>query len=225
MPGKKLRKIAKVFSPKHVIKQLNGSRVYRDVAKQYDLVYFGNVSSHDDHEMVRGLTVSAAHQDRHYCMGTIQGYDVIMLERTDSLTFPGKPVEAYRWVILQIDLENLHLPHVFIDARQHPSTFYDALFAKFARLNAVDVNMFADHDPRFSQNFTVYSAPDKQLEMIHTLRPEITAMLGHHFTNFDFEIFDDRLIVYSSNRTPSKQLIDYMLRAGIWLAREIESKT
>jgi hypothetical protein len=224
MHGKKLRKIAKAFSPHHIVKQLGGSRVYHAAAKQYDLVYFGNVSSRDEHEMVRGLTVSAAHQDRHYCMGTVQGYDIILLERTDSLTFPGKPTEAYRWVILQIDLENLHLPHVFIDTRQHASTFYDALFAKFARLSAVDVNMFADHDSRFPHSFTVYTSPADQLDMIHVLRPEITATLGHHFTNFDFEIFDDRLIVYSSNRAPSKQLIDLMLRAGIWLAREIEAK-
>lgn len=225
MKIKKIKKFASSLSPHHVMKRLSGSRVYNDVAKHYSLVYFGSVSTHDDeHEIVRGLTVSADHQDRHYCVGTVQGFDVVLLERTDKLSFPGKPAESQRWIMLQVDLRGVQLPHVFIDARNHSSTFYDTLFAKYAQFNAVDVNLFADHDPRFSQTFTVYTTPTDQPEMIQLLRYDITAMLGHHFTHFDFEIFDDRLIVYSANRAPSKQLIDHMLRVGVWLAQEIESK-
>lgn len=225
MKAKKLRKLARSLSPHHVLKRLSGARIYNDVARVYGLVYFGSVSAHDDeHEIVRGLTVSAVHQDRHYCVGTVEGYDVVLLERTDNLSFPGKPTEAQRWIMLQVDLQGVQLPHVFLDSRQHSSTFYDTLFAKFARFSAVDGNVFADHDPRFAHSFTVYADPNDQLEMIHLLRGDITATLGHHFTHFDFELFDDRLIVYSSNRAPSKQLIDHMLRVGIWFAREIETK-
>jgi hypothetical protein len=226
MKGKKLKKLITSLSPHHVLKRLTGARVYNDVARLYGLVYFGNVSTRDEeYEMVRGLTVSAAHQDRHYCVGTVQGYDVILLERTDNLTFPGKPIETQRWIILQVDLRaTTHLPHVFLDNRQHSSTFYDTLFAKFGRFNAADVNLFADHDPRFSGNFSVYITPDNQLGMIQLLTHDMTATLGHHFTQFDFEIFDDRLLVYSANRPPSKQLINHMLRVGIWFAREIEQK-
>ncbi len=220
----KIKRLTRSLSPHRIIKHLSGTRVYNDIAKQYDLVYFGSVNANDDdYEMVRGLTVSAAHQDRHYCVGSVQGYDIVLLERTDNLSFPGKPTEFQRWVILQIDLQNVHLPHVFLDARQHSSTFYDALFAKFGYFKPVDGNVFADHDPKFSQSFTTYVSLTQQLEMIHLLRHDITATLGHHFTQFDFEIFDDRLIVYSSNRAPSKQLVDHMLRAGIWLAHEIET--
>jgi len=226
MKRKKLRRIAGSLSPHHILKRLSGERIYNDIARRYGLVYFGSVSAHDDdYEMVRGFTVSTEHQDRHYCVGTVEGFDVILLERTDNLTFPGKPVEIQKWIILQVDLRNVRLPHIFLDNKQHSALFYDALFAKFSRFSAVDVNVFADHDSRFVQNFTVHSTPSDQLEMIHILRHEMTATLGHHFTAFDFELFDDRIIVYSSNHAPSKQLVDNMLRAGVWLAREVESKT
>lgn len=222
---KRVRKIIGALSPHHVAKQLSAARVYRDIAQVYGLVYFGSVSASDDeYEMVRGLTVSADHKDQHYCVGTVEGYDVILLERADQLTFPGKQPVSYKWTVLQIDLRDVTLPHVFIDTRQHQSAFYDVLFAKFARLQAMDSNLFADHDPRFANTFTVYTTPTDQADMIQLLSPDITATLGHHFSHFDFEVFDDRVIVYSSNRVPSKQLIDHMLRAGIWLAREIESR-
>lgn len=221
---KKAKRLLRSLSPKHIAKHLRGNQIYRETARRYDLVYFGSVSSQDDeHELVRGLTVSADHQDQHYCVGTVEGYDVILLERTDLLTFPGKPATPYRWVILQVDLRNVDVPHMFIDTKQHSSAFYDTLMTKYPRLAPADANMFADHDPTFMQAFNVYTAPDDRLTMSQLLTHDMTATLGHHFAHLDFELFDDRLIVYAAQRTASKQLLDYMFRAGIWLAREIET--
>lgn len=221
---KKTRRILRSFSPKHIAKRLKGNRVYHDVAKRYDLVYFGSVSSRDDeHELVRGLTVSADHQDQHYCVGTVEGYDVILLERTDILTFPGKPSTPYRWIILQVDLQNVHLPHIFIDNKQHSAAFYDTLLAKYPRLVTADPNLFADHDSKFMAAFNVYTTLDEQLAMVQLLSHEMTATLGHHFAHLDFELFDDRLVVYVAQRTATKQLIDHLFSAGVWLAKEIET--
>lgn len=220
----KARKILRSISPKHIAKRLQGNQVYRDVARRYDLVYFGSVDARDDeHEMVRGLTVSADHQDQHYCVGTVEGYDVILLERTDVLTFPGKQPAPYRWIILQVDLRGVQLPHVFIDTKQHSSVFYDTLMTKYPRLLSADPNLFADHDPKFMAAFNVYSSPDEQLAMIQLLNHDITATLGHHFAYLDFELFEDRLIVYVAQRTATKQIIDHLFSAGVWLARELES--
>jgi len=225
MNGRKhLRKIVRALSPRELAKHVSGSKLYRKIAQEYDLVYFGAVSSQDDeHELVRGLTVSAQHNDRHYCVGTVEGYDVVLLERTDHLRFPGTPGEYYRWTIVQVDLDNVRLPHVFLDNRSHSSAFYNILFEKYTRLQPTGLNFFADHDPKFVDHFTVYTTPEDQAEMIQVLRSDITATLAHHFTTFDFELFDDRLIVYAANKNASKQLIDHMLRAGVWMAREIES--
>lgn len=209
-----------------IVKTLSRARMYRAACERYGLVYFGSVDAQsDEHTMVRGLTVSAQHKDRHYCVGSIEGYDVILLERSDQLYFPYKQPESYRWTILQIDLERTHLPHVFIDAHQHQSAFYDALFAKYPQMKQNDTHLFADHDSRFTHAFTTHSSPQDVPRMLPILTYEVTATLGHHFPHYDFELYDDKLLVYSSNRPPTKPVIDNMFRAGIWFAREIEKIT
>lgn len=207
-----------------VVKSLSRARSYRDVCNRYDLVYFGTVNAQsDEHMMVRGLTVSAQHVDRHYCVGSVEGFEVILLERTDQLYFPYKKPESYRWTILQIDLDHVNLPHVFLDSRQHQSAFYDAFFAKYPQMRRTDVNLLADHDPRFTRGFTTLCSIQDNSLVAQILSYEITATLGHHFSRYDFELFEDKILVYSSNRTPTRAVIDDMMRAGIWFAREIEN--
>ena len=209
-----------------IVKTLSRSRLYHDACDRYGLVYFGAVDARsDEHTMVRGLTVSTQHQDRHYCVGSIEGFEIILLERTDQLFFPYKKPESYRWTILQVDLDKIHLPHVFLDAHHHQSAFYDALFAKYPTMVRNDVNLFADHDPRFVKGFTSCSSLQDVPLVLQLLTYDVTATLGHHFAQYDFELYEDKLLVYSSNRAPTKAVIDDMFRAGIWFAREIEKIT
>lgn len=222
---KPLRRIVHHIKTGGIIKNLSRSSLYRAAARRYDLVYFGAVNAQeDDHVMVRGLTVSPQHRDYHYCVGSVEGYDVILLERVDSLYFPHKQPENYRWTILQVDLERLQLPHMFIDSHQHRSAFYDALFAKFQLMRRCEPSVFADHDPRFAGAFTVFCEAPQLTYALQLLTHDVTATLGHHFSHFDFELYEDRLLVYSSNRTPTRQVMDHLFRAGIWLAREIEKQ-
>lgn len=204
------------------MRTLSRARLFHDACERYGLVYFGTVEQSDGHEMVRGLTVSTRAVDRHYCVGSVEGYEVILLERTDQLYFPYKKPESYRWTILQVDLERSHLPHVFLDAHHHQSVFYDAFSAKYPRMTKHDSHLFSDHDSRFSHAFTAHCAVQDIPRMFAYLTHDVTATLGHHFSHYDFELQDDKLIIYSSQQVPSKAVIDNLVRAGIWLAREIE---
>ncbi len=206
-----------------VDKTLSRARLYHDACDRYSLVYFGTVDAQsDEHTLVRGLTVSPRHVDRHYCVGSVEGFEIIMLERTDQLYFPYKQPETYRWTIVQIDLDRIRLPHVFLDAHHHQSAFYDAFFAKYPTMRKGDVNLFADHDPRFAHAFSTYCTPQDIAIVMQILHYDMTATLGHHFAHYDFELFEDKLLVYSSNRQPTRTVIDDLFRAGIWMAREIE---
>lgn len=205
-----------------IVRTLSRARFFRDACERYGMVYFGTVDQTDEQTMVRGLTVSTRAVDRHYCVGSVEGYDAILLERTDQLYFPYKKPESYRWTILQIDLEWSHLPHVFLDAHHHQSVFYDVFSAKYPGMTRQDKHLFADHDSRFSHAFTAHCAIADIPRMLQYLHPEVTATLGHHFPHYDFELFDDKLIVYSSQQVPSKTVIENLVRAGVWLAREIE---
>ena len=199
------------------------SAIYKKFADTYDLVYFGRMHLADEDErMVHGITVSTQHQDDHYCIGTIHGYDVIVLERTDTLKLPTTTKsEHYRSVIMQFDLKNhTDHPHVFLDGGHHNEIFYQHLFIKFARLMKVDKALFSDK--LFNARFTVYTPPDVIDDLPVTLTPTITATMAHHFAHLDFEWYQDKLIVYSTGRMPSTHLLDHMLRAGHWLATELD---
>jgi hypothetical protein len=198
--------------------------VFKSVCEEYGLVYFGSVNQHhDEHEMVRGVTLSPNHQDHHYSVGSIHGNDVILVERSDIVSFPGKHSEQYTWLILQIDLRNVDMPHTFVDAHHHDEAFYDNLFAKFARLTHVDKSLFTDYDPLFLQRFTVYATPDGADLIPAYLTFDTASTLAHHFGHFDLEWFQDRLLIYSTGRPATKHLVENMIRAGVWLAGELNT--
>lgn len=223
-----MQEIARILgpiSPLRVLGQITSRKVFHAFAESYDLVYFGHVSAQDDeHRLVRGVTTSAKHRDSHYCVGTIHGHDIIVLEREDELklatdTRPHK----YRWIIMQIDLHGHHeLSHVFIDGKHHNDTFYRTLFAKFARLLKVDHGLLSQYDPLFPERFTVYTPPDNTDRFPELLSAEAAATLAHHFGHFDFEWYQDQVIIYSTGRPASKHLLEHMLKAGVYLARELE---
>lgn len=213
------------ISPLRLVNQFTSSRVFHKFAETYDLVYFGHVSAQDDeHRLVHGVTTSAKHRDNYYSVGTIHGHDVILLEREDELKLASDThSHKYRWIILQIDLHGQHdLSHVFIDGKHHNDTFYRTLFAKFARLLKVDHGLLSHYDPLFSERFTVYTPPDNTDRFPELLSPEAAATLAHHFGHFDFEWSQDQVMVYSTGRKASKHLLEHMLKAGLYLARELE---
>lgn len=197
------------------------SAVFRGFAERYDLVYFGKLRQEDDdHRIVRGVTVSTQHIDEHYCVGTVHGYDIVLLQRTDKISQPntGKS-ERYSWVLMQFDLHSAHdHPHVFIDGGHHNEIFYQTLFVKFARLMKMDKSLFGEENKAFAERFTAYTPPDALDELPLILEGKIGATMSEHFAHLDFEWFQDRLIVYSTGHMPTKHLLEHMLRAGLWLA-------
>ena len=87
---KRIHRLAHHLKTGGIMRTLSRARLFHDACERYGLVYFGTVEQSDGHEMVRGLTVSTRAIDRHYCVGSVEGYEVILLERTDQLYFRTK---------------------------------------------------------------------------------------------------------------------------------------
>lgn len=202
------------------------SAVFRQFAEHYDLVYFGRLHQEDDDQrIVRGVTVSTQHVDEHYCVGTVHGYDIVLLLRTDKITQPNTTrTEKYSWVIMQFDLHSQYdHPHVFIDGGHHNELFYQTLFVKFARLMKMDKALFGEANHDFTERFTAYTPPDALDELPLILEGDVGPTMATHFAHLDFEWFQDRLIVYSTGRMPTKHLLEHMLRAGLWLSGVLDT--
>ena len=198
-------------------------KLYKDACEQYDLVYFGSVSQHsDDHQMVRGFTLSPSHVDRHYCVGTVSGRDVILLERTDTISFPDKPSKAYTWVILQVDLAVKSPLHVVLNSFQYEEPVYATLFTKLHHLHKLTSAELPQFDQRFVQTFSVYIALQLMDRLHSIISQETASVLGHHFKGMDYEILDEELLVYLPVINPTHRDIENLFKSGIWLATEIE---
>jgi len=197
-------------------------RAFQRFAAKYDLVYFGQVDQRtDEHQLVRGVTATAWHRDRHYSVGHINGYDVTILRRDDRLSFPGKPTHDYHWAIMQLDLR-ASLPHVFIDANHYDETFYAHLLVRLSRLQNFN-HMFENASyADFAKAFKVYGQPELATHLYQLITPEIATMLKAHFSQFDYEIADDKLIIYAQTRLITEHLLEHMLRVGLWLAEQLE---
>lgn len=213
------------LSPLRLLGVVNKSRVFHDVCNRYDLVYFGQIRDQDEeHRLVQGVTVSAKHRDNHYCVGSINDRGVILLEREDTLTIPNSShTQHYAWVIVQIDLnEGAQLDHVFIDGKHHGRAFYQALFAKFARFAKVDEALLSNFDDQFAKHFDVFTPLDSVDRFLQLLGKEDSLIMAHHFGHFDFEWFQDRLIIYSNVKPLTSHHIEHMIKAGLWLAPQLE---
>lgn len=207
--------------PLSIGREMATKKIIKQFAHKFGLVYFGYVNQREDeHELIRGITVSATHVDSHFCVGDYKGHDISLVERRNTLTYPERPPVTYRWVIMQVDLKRDGLPHVFIDGNHHDEAFYTTLFMKFANMSNANM-IFSQNSPLFARTFKVFAPADKFDEVEAMLGGEAAAMIAHHFKQFDYEIDSDRVLVYAENPVITPHLLQEMMRVGLWLGDEL----
>lgn len=204
--------------------QASTKQVFKTICDRYDLVYFGVMSDRkDEHEMVRGFTLSKSHIDKNYCVGSVSGRDIILLERKSTISFPHKPSQAFSWTIMQFDLHSSSLPHLILNSTRYEEAVYANLFTKFSHLRPYDPSMFVHHDEKFTQKFTVYGSLQHVTDSMRLISIGTASVLAHHFPQLDYEIYDDVLVLYYPRKVSTPTEIEYMIKAGLWLAGEIDA--
>lgn len=206
---------------------LGSMRTIRKFADRHALVYFGKIHADDEARLVRGLTVSRTQQDNHYCVGTVLGHDLIFLQRSDKLkNSRSRKVESYCWNILALDMNDAtRLPHVYLEGKnRHGTAFYEALSMKLRQLVELPVHFMSHYDPLFANRFVCRMSAATSVEFGNIITPDRAAVLSHHFSMFDYEWYEDTLYVYYLSRQPSIEKLDTMLKAGLWLTGELETK-
>jgi hypothetical protein len=216
----------KAMAPSKVLQSRLHKRVYMNFAEKVGLVYFGYVDQRsDDHRLVRGLTLSPNHRDNHYCIGTFQNYDITLVERMDTIKFPGKPVKNHTWIIMEFDLRTkVDLPHVFLGLHSHSETFYAHLFTKFATLVKAPLGTFGTYDPAFLNRYAVYTEPAKTLEAERIFDQETAKVIAQQFGSLTIEVSENCLYLYAEHQRPTEALLERMIRYGVWLAESIDTR-
>lgn len=222
-----VKQFVNALVPAKVIQSRLHKRVYMNFAEKIGLVYFGYVDQrYDEHRLVRGLTLSANHRDNHYCIGTFQNYDVTLVERTDTIKFPGKPPKSHNWIIMAFDLKTpVDVPHIFLGLHGHSETFYAHLFTKFSTLSKVPLGTFGAYDPAFINRYAVYTQPAKSLDAERLFDQDIAKVIADRFGSLTIEVADNCLYLYAEHQRPTEALLERMLKYGVWLAQSIDARS
>lgn len=208
------------FSAVH---EIAAKKAIKQFASKFKFVYFGKIDQHgSDQKFVRGVTASVNHADDYCVMGSFKGRDIIIVQRQNTLSFAGSQPQLYKWQIMQIDLNRSDMPHVFIDGNHYEKAFYSDFFAKHSSYENA-AGLFTFDDPLFLKHFKVFAGQNSMRAVRNTLTPEITAMLAHHFKQFDYEINGDSLMVYATNAVATLKLLQEMMRIGVWLADSLDT--
>lgn len=216
----KLRRAIRHVGPVHIVKTLLTKRVVRKVADKYGLVYFGRVNHVEDEvRIVRGHTVSPSQLDNHYCVGTIEGYDVNFVQRNSlSLQLDAKEKRCH-WLIVRISLKTkAAVPHVYVGPTGDDSVFQ----ASYTQLKSLHIGNTATYPPKFTANYSVYGRPSDVLDIEWLLPPSSCIVIADYFSAMPFEIEDNVLYIYNENQHPTGAVLDTMLENGIWLAKSID---
>ena len=218
------RHLVSSLHPKKFIQKRTNKRIIMKFAENNGFVYFGHVSQRDDeHNLVRGLTVSPQHHDSHYSVGSAYGYDINLVERTDTIHVPGKIKRQHQWLIFEFDLHaSRELPHIFLGHNQHSANFYETLFTKFSRLQKVAVGTFGAYHSSFVQHFSIFTEPAESLAAERLFDQTTAATIAVHFGSLSIEVAENCLYLYTEQVYVSTKLLDTMLKNGLWLAGQLD---
>jgi hypothetical protein len=194
-------------------------------AEKTGLVYFGTVDQHrDDHEIVRGLTASSTHQDDHYCVGSVNGYDIHLVDRNDSTEDYDGVLQRHHLIIFQIKLHTTHAIHHFLmTPRGSKETQFASLFTTASsHLQSVPLGSIGEYTQDFLSRYELLSAPTHFIDTEILISSDVARSIAAHFWPLALEVWDNSLYIYSTDTNVTTHLLDTMIQNGLWLAGQID---
>ncbi|HJM04073.1 MAG TPA: hypothetical protein QF549_00340 [Candidatus Saccharimonadaceae bacterium] len=196
----------------------------KDIAKKLGLLYFGSVDHrNDDHEVIRGLTVSMTHKDRHYAVGSYDGYDIALVDRYDTNVI-GRTKEKHNWAILQVTLHpDVMLPHIFVLPHDRTQRFQH-LFLGLRQLQVIHGLTQQDYHAEFTQRYNMYAAGHQAPDVEQIITSDIARGIAARFWPHAIEIRDDKLFIYLTEHRLSQTVLGGSIEAALWLAETLDKK-
>ncbi|MFZ1258422.1 MAG: hypothetical protein WAQ25_03045 [Candidatus Saccharimonas sp.] len=209
------------LAPQHIIKARASNRTIQKFVDKAGLVYFGNVDPNDEgRRLVRGHTVSATADDDNYSVGTIRGYDVMVITRNDIVRGrPGQKEKRCHWLICTADLHTTStVPHLYVGNASHEVEF----LASYERLRKLRIGHYGPYSARFMSDYSVYGLPTDGLIIEQVITPQIADVMSAHFMGASVEIEDGTVYLYIENKYPTADVLEKMLSNCLWLAQTID---
>lgn len=206
---------------RHASAARSRARVLRAFSKKLGLVYFGLVDQHkDEHDIIRGLTVSTTHRDDHYAVGNYDGTDISVVDRFDVIVNPDGTVSEHFWVIFRLKLDK-SIPHLFLKPLNHTPDSYTKLYNASHQLQPVNSVFLGAHSQEFNTRYEVFASVDQALEIEKLLTTDITQTIAARLWPHAVELVDGYLYFYTTDSTLTETLLESGLSSALWLVEVI----
>lgn len=196
-------------------------KVLKAFSEKLGLVYFGAVDQHeDDHDIVRGMTVSTTHTDKHFAVGTYEGHDLALVDRSDTMKLPSGERHYHAWTIFQFGLAaTQELPHLFLSPRNRDMHF-DHYFQTQRQLTDVSASFHSDIE--FSQRYHLHMSPQLIPVAESLFSGTLLSELSLRFWPHAVEIIDGKLIVYLTEHRLDETVLGAAVQSALWLADALQ---
>lgn len=196
-------------------------RVIKHVAEAFELVYFGIVSHDDDAEPILGFTTSVTHIDQHYCVGSYDGHNIRIIDRFDTVRSPGVKNHAQNWLIIELTLDDINLPHVVIIPTDIHAREYTKLFTANVRLQPMNSSLLRNHSPEFKGRFQILAPTSRYAEVESILPSPVIAGISARFWPNGIELNKNKVYIYITDRKLTKMSVAATLDSSFWLADKL----
>ena len=216
----------KQLARRHGAQARSRGHILRSFAHKLGLVYFGSVDQHvDEHEVIRGLTISTTHDDNHYAVGAFDGYDLSIVDRSDTIASPQNIPTEHNWVIMQLNLQGeQRLPHLFLMPQGDSAAPFAKFYSAFTQLKSINTLFQGEHTAEFHARYQVLASSSHAPIIEELLNPEVTRVIAARLWPHAIEILDGKLYVYTTEASLSETLLDSCLESAVWLAKVLDQQ-
>lgn len=194
-------------------------RIIRSVSERIGLVYFGTVNPRsDDHDSIRGITVSTKHMDRHFAVGAYDGYDISLADRTYQ---PLHSDTKHTWCVLQVQLQTAQLPYMLITPNIHTKEFEGVI-----SLNRTILSIpLTSYPHEFSSRYSIYMSSHDA----HTVETVLPAKLAHESAvrlwPYAVEIHKNKMYFYITEHRLTETVLGSAIESALWLADYFDTQS
>jgi hypothetical protein len=206
---------------RRVVRSRQRGAVIKRVATLLGLVYFGSLDHNDEHEVIRGVTVSTSHRDTHSVIGSYDGYDVSIVDRDDIIKHDTMAAHR-RWAIIQVRLKHtpiagaiMLLPH---DTRHH----YAHAFSGLRHMQPIDGLVDVPYSQEFLRRYSLLAPSHQAPDVNHLMTPALADLAALKLWPHAVELKDTTLLVYITEDRLSETVLRVAIESALWLADSLD---
>lgn len=210
-----LFRVTRLFNPQTRKRSRTLSSFYDTVG----LVNFGVASQHDDEfDVIRGFSSSLTHLDADFAVGSYNGFDIRMVDRTDTVTLPGRKNIQQSWCIMEIHLHVRNMPHFFFIPTGPEGNSYTRLFQSQPYMQPISDVAQLNRSPQFHGRYQLLARLTKAPDLEHLMTSPVIVGVGDRFWPYGVEIEHGRLYIYITDKKLDKNKLGQTLASALWLA-------